>query len=125
MGGGTQGDIHYAVAALLRHPARSDRLFTADSIAQLLNVALSIDDNAHSWFEMADVVKAIPGGDNEAILSYNDLGYEDDRCILSFRQVTVSSKRYYYIGRFQSDRHGRAATVEKETPQLCIISPSA
>jgi hypothetical protein len=58
MGGGTQRDIRYTVAALLRHPARSDRLFNADSIAHLLNVALSVDDDARARFETADVVKA-------------------------------------------------------------------
>ena len=86
MGGGTQRDIYHTEASLLKHPARSDWLFNADSIAHLLNVALSVDDDARARSETADVVKAIPGDDEEVILSYNDLGFEDDGCIFYFRR---------------------------------------
>lgn len=117
-------DVRKAVVDLLRHIRRFARLFSAESIANLLNTAAEIDDSTVPRFTKEIVTAAFSTGGEESVIPLANFGIEHSNAIIfthSSQRNQRGVKRQTTIGCFSTVEEARAASVEKALPSLNLI----
>ena len=117
--------VRKAVVNLLRYNRRFGRLFPADLIADLLNVAAEIPSGSVLRFTKDMIVAAFSTGDTESVIPLANFGIEHSNSIV-FTHVSQRNqpcaKRQATIGCFSTVEDARNATAEEAPPSLNLIS---